>query len=700
MFFTMTKRILALLLCAATLLSMIAVFTGCSGAGNNEKGQSITMYLTDNVYDLDPAKAYNNEALTKVVSLMFDTLFTLDSNGKLQKSLVKSYEFKEDKTTGEQKLEIRIKDDACWSDGTPVTSSDVVYAWKRIIETDASYEAAALLYDIKNARLIREGELTEDDLGVSDPNSKLLEIRFEEPAEGETIDYEQFLVNLTSVALAPLRDTAVSKGECDAGNDWAKRPGTIVCSGPFKLSRVNWQREDGKKETQTISSFILERNNYYYRNPQKDSVTKTVTPYRICVDCSLTSEQLLEAYRAGVITFIGDIPLDLRQSGELDDVVDVADKSMSTNSIYLNQNALIKDGSEEGTKLFANENVRRALSMAIDREKLVETVKYAEVATGLLPTGMFEAGSVKSLFRDKCAEQYEALTKDMDEAKKLIADIDPSDYSFELTVAAYDDVHCAIAELVAAAWGEEGLGFKVKIRQLGTIANDDYYAPTNSTPEDLCDDLFSEALAAGDFEAIIFDYCAYTPDPYSMLAPFARAFSGRGMSMEGIYIENEVYELTPHVTGYDSEAYNELMETIYAEKNYADRAKLYRDAEAQLMADMPIIPLVFNLDATVTGSNIKKVSSSYYSSAVLTKLVIKDEDAYLAAGQAFVTDNFDDLKFYKTSNNPITLKEDYAEGSQEYKDAMLAAIAASSTVYSHFIPQAVEEETTETEAAE
>ena len=65
-----------------------------------------------------------------------------------------------------------------------------------------------------------------------------------------------------------------------------------------------------------------------------------------------------------------------------------------------------------------------------------------------------------------------------------------------------------------------------------------------------------------------------------------------------------------------------------------------------------------------------------------------------------MTDNFDDLKFYKTSNNPITLKEDYAEGSQEYKDAMLAAIAASSTVYSHFIPQAVEEETTETEAAE
>lgn len=695
----MTKRILALLLCAATLLTMVAVFTGCSGAGNTDKGQSITMYLTDNVYDLDPAKAYNNEALAKVVGLMFDTLFTLDAKGKVQKNLVKDYEFKEDKTTGEQKLEIRIKDDACWSDGTPVTSSDVVFAWKRIIETDASYEAAALLYDIKNARLIREGELTEDDLGVSDPNSKLLEIRFEEPAEGETIDYEQFLLNLTSIALAPLRDTAVSKGESETGNDWAKRPGTIVCSGPFKLSRVNWQREDNKKETQTISSFILERNNYYYRNPQKDSFTKSVTPYRICVDCSLDSEQLLEAYKAGVITYIGDIPLDLRQSGALDEVVEVAEKSLSTNSIYLNQNALIDDGSEEGTKLFANENVRQALSMAIDREKLVETVKYAEVATGLLPTGMFETGTVKSMFRDKCEENYAALTKNMDEAKKLIADIDPSDYSFELTVAAYDDVHCAIAELVAAAWGDEGLGFDVSVKKLGTIANDDYYAPTSSTPEDLCDDLYAEALASGDFEAIIFDYCAYTPDPYSMLAPFARAFSGRGMSMDGIYIENEVYELTPHVTGYDNKEYNELMETIFAEKTIGDRAKLYRDAEAKLMTDLPIIPLVFNLDATVTSDNLKKVSSNYYTCAVLTKLSIKDEEAYLAAGEAFVVENFDNLKFYKTSNNPISLKEEYAEGSQEYKDAMLNAIAASSTVYSHFIPLAEEEEAT-TEAAE
>ena len=695
----MTKRILALLLCAATLLTMVAVFTGCSGAGNTDKGQSITMYLTDNVYDLDPAKAYNNEALTKVVGLMFDTLFTLDSNGKVQKNLVKSYEFKEDKTTGERKLELRIKDDACWSDGTPVTSSDVVFAWKRIIETDASYEAAALLYDIKNARLIREGELTEDDLGVSDPNSKLLEIRFEEPAEGETIDYEQFLLNLTSVALAPLRDTAVSKGESDTGNDWAKRPGTIVCSGPFKLSRINWQREGNKKDTQSISSFILERNNYYYRDTQKDSFTKSVTPYRICVDCSLSAEQLLEAYNAGVITYIGDIPLALRQSGELDEDVEVAEKSLSTNSIYLNQNALISDGSEEGTKLFANENVRKALSMAIDREKLVETVKYAEVATGLLPTGMFEAGTAKAMFRDKCSENYAALTKDMDAAKKLIADITPSNYSFELTVAAYDDVHCAIAELVAAAWGTDGLGFNVTVKKLGTIANDDYYAPTSSTPEDLCDDLYAEALASGDFEAIILDCCAYTPDPYSMLAPFARAFSGRGMSMDGIYIENEVYELTPHVTGYDSKEYNDIMEAIYAEKTIADRAKLYRDAEAQLMADLPVIPLVFNLDATVTGDNIKKVSSNYYTPALLSKVVIKDEQTYLEAGKAFVTDNFDSLTFYKTSNNPVTLKEYYKEGTPEYNEAMLKAIAVASTVYSHFLPQEVEEETT-TEAAE
>jgi ABC-type oligopeptide transport system substrate-binding subunit len=112
----MMKRIFALLLCAATLLSCLS-FVGCDmgkkkkkDGKEEDKGQYITAYLTDNVYDLDPAKAYTNEALANVVSLMFDTLFKLDKNGKVKKSLVEECVIEENEAAGEYTMKLYLKD--------------------------------------------------------------------------------------------------------------------------------------------------------------------------------------------------------------------------------------------------------------------------------------------------------------------------------------------------------------------------------------------------------------------------------------------------------------------------------------------------------------------------------------------------------------------------------------------------------------
>ena len=136
----MAKRILALLLCAVMLASC---FVGCSKADDGDKGQYITAYLSNDIYDLDPAKAYTNESLTNVVGLLFDTLFKLDSNKKVKKSLVSSYWTTEDDNSQEYIMYLRLNSKACWSDGTAVSANDVVYAWKRLLEVDASYSAAA-----------------------------------------------------------------------------------------------------------------------------------------------------------------------------------------------------------------------------------------------------------------------------------------------------------------------------------------------------------------------------------------------------------------------------------------------------------------------------------------------------------------------------------------------------------------------------
>ncbi len=671
----MMKRIFALLLCAATLLTSLA-FVGCEKDEEEEdKGQFITTYLTDNVYDLDPVRCYTNEAVANIVSLMFDTLFKLDENGKVKKSLVKEYVIKENEAAGEYTMELYLKD-TCWSDGTAVSANDIVYAWKRLLEVDANFEAASLLFDIKNARAAKEGDASIDDVGIFPAEEQMLEIKF----EGK-IDYDQFMLNLTSLALAPLRDDIVSKSD-----DWAKKPGTIVCSGPFKLGRVNMKTasedryydegyvgEDangfpiygGDFYQQTVTDFLLERNGYYYRDAEEDKLDKSVKPYRICVDCSLTDEQLASMYEAGMIMYISDIPLSLRSSGAIADDAVVAEKSFSTNSIYLNQNALINDGSEAGVTLFADAKVRQALSMAIDREAIAQAVVFADAATGLIPTGVFEANSRKTLYRDAFTGAYNTLKTDMSAAKALLSEagITPSSFTFELTVAAYDEVHCVIADAIVASWTE--LGFNVTAKKIGTIQNNDYYKYIEAVPTDICDDLYAEELRAGTFEAILFDYVAFSMDPFSMLSSFAKPFSGRGMDMS----DPENYILTPHITGYDSEAYNELIENIFAEKNIPARADMYREAEGMLMEDMPIIPVIFNKSATVTSKKLTGEKVNYFGITNFQKAKVGSYEKYLAAGKKWINDNFAEMKF--TECNECAYKD-----FTLFKDA--------NTIYMHY----------------
>ena len=140
--------------------------------------------------------------------------------------------------------------------------------------------------------------------------------------------------------------------------------------------------------------------------------------------------------------------------------------------------------------------------------------------------------------------------------------------------------------------------------------------------------------------------------------------------------DTENYILTPHITGYDSYEYNVLVENIHAEKTISKRADMYREAEAMLMEDMPIIPVVFNYHATVTSSNLKSVSSTYFLSANFQKVKVRNYDDYLADGKAFVTENFADLKF--TEANDCAYKE-------------FEAFKTANTVYSQFFLDEKEE---------
>ena len=640
----MFKRIIALLLCVATCLTVCIGFASCSRpkVDNDNKGQSVIMYLSDSLYDLDPVNAYNNESTANVVSLLFDTLFKIDEKGKVKGSLAKKYTIHEDDTLNEYKMEIELNE-TNWSDGQPVSANDFLYACSRILDPEASYESASLLFEVKNARAVKSGDCSPDDLGVT-ADGNIITIYF----DGK-IDYERFLINLTSLALAPVREDIANKSA-----DWAKKPSTMVTSGPFKLSRISFSAENTdvkygdlnwttKKGTAgdylrdfseaKITSFIIERNVYYYRDKTKDEkLDKAVTPYRIIVDCSLSDEDILAGYKSGAILCINDIPLSLRD--DLKDEAVVKD-SLSTHTYYFNQNAkVLNKSTNEEVALFAEPAVRQALSMAIDREAIADAVVFAKAAEGLVSNGVLAYDSVKETYRAKTGSSYAYLKEDVDAAAAKLeeAGISASDYSFAITVAAYDEVHVAIAELVSEAWN--ALGFDVTLNKRGTVLNNDYYALIEDIPADMCDDLYIENLKGGDFEVIALDLSATTTDAFSVLAPFAKAFAGQSMDMS--VLDN--YVTTPHITGYDSEDYNAKIEAIFAEKDMEKRSGMYAEAEAILMEDMPAMPIIHNQYATVTSENLElgnqflfwTKNTNYYTTLYFNKMYIKvkDYDAY------------------------------------------------------------------------
>ena len=189
------------------------------------------------------------------------------------------YKIYEDEKSDEYKMIITLNDTS-WSDGIAVSANDIVYSWKRILDVSGSYEAAALLFDIKYAKEAKDGEMSIDDVRVYALNETQLEIQF----TGK-IDYDQFLLNLTSFALAPLREEVVKRAE--EPDDWAKKPSVILTCGPFRLRSVSY--EPGEE------SIILERNSYYYRDRTKDDIDEAVTPYRLIVDF-MTDEEIKGEY--------------------------------------------------------------------------------------------------------------------------------------------------------------------------------------------------------------------------------------------------------------------------------------------------------------------------------------------------------------------------------------------------------------------
>jgi ABC-type oligopeptide transport system substrate-binding subunit len=611
----MTKRIVALILVAVCLCCSLVSCHDSNIDGEIVKGAQIKMYLSEMVYDLDPAMALNNDSTLQVCGLIFDTLFVLDEDGDVVESLAADYEIKRDEKNNEYTMYIELQEDNYWSDGTYVSAEDVVYAWKRILNPEFNSEAACLLYDIKNAREAKAGDVSIDSVGISADNMTVI-IEF----VGD-IDYDRFLRNLTSVALAPMREDVVKKNP-----DWSKKASTIICSGPFKIRTLNYGFlgiGDVATRDDSLRELVLERNLYFRRAKDEKYIDTSVTPYQLIIDYSLTKEQQLEKFAQGEIFYVGDIALSKR--AEYVDKATVTDL-MSTHSYYLNQKAEVAKADGTTEKLFANKDVRLALSKAIDRNAIAQAIVFAKAADALVPYGVFNNGESDELFRT-IGGALISTSADVAAAKAQLsqAGITPANYTFAISVRPDDEVELKIAEMVCESW--KSLGFNVSVKPLENEVNKDKYL--GIVNKDIYDDTLVENFYNGDYDVIAVDLQAFSPDAFSVLAPFATGFSGQGQDMSAAqYID------VPHKTGYSNADYNALVEQIYKEADGAKRAELLHQAESMLLGDMPVIPIIFNQKAHLISEDLSKVEYTYYGYCIFTKTKQKDYMKYIETAAA------------------------------------------------------------------
>jgi ABC-type transport system substrate-binding protein len=245
--------------------------------------------------------------------------------------------------------------------------------------------------------------------------------------------------------------------------------------------------------------------------------------------------------------------------------------------------------------LFEKAEVRRALSIAIDRNEIVNIITFAKPATGYIPEGVFDANR-KSDFRTVGGELISA-SANVEEAKSLLKSAGVNGGSFTLTVR-NREVDLAIADYVKGVW--ESLGFNVKIEKVKAKV-------TSEDKTYIADDVFQTKYDTSDFDVIAIDMTMLAPDAYSALAQYSLEFSGNGVDMN-----SETYDLYGHVSGYNSEAYDALIESAYAERDRAARVEILHDAEEMLLNDMPVIPLVVLQDAYLAIGDLKKLDTTYY----------------------------------------------------------------------------------------
>ena len=460
------KKPLALALAAAMLAgcggggsSSGATSTDGAASGGSASGDAstVTVAIDADLNTMDYEIATDGNSFI-MQSLVMSGLTELAADGTPLPELAETWDVSDDGLVYTFHLA-----DAKWSNGDPVTASDFVYAWQRLDNPDTASEYAFILdtVHIANAAAVNAGEADPSELGVKAVDDKTLEVTL-------TLPCDFFLSLLAFPSFFPLNQKFYEA----QGDQFALSPDNLLYCGPYTMTGY-----------QQGSEYTFEKNPDYFKADQMtDYVDKIV--FRYLQD---TQSAMLD-YQSGNLDVV-------KLQGDQVDQYSGTEGFTNRMTGYLWYLSIDFNTSvHPENSQFANVNLRKAMSLAIDRDTIATNVlKDGSIgADGLIPKDLATGPSGED-FRE---ENGKLTEYNLDQAKeyyaKALEELGTDTVSFELL---YEDSEAskAVAEYIQSNLKAIGmdvtLNSKPKKTRLQLMNDKDYnvaltrWGPDYADPE-------------------------------------------------------------------------------------------------------------------------------------------------------------------------------------------------------------------------
>jgi oligopeptide transport system substrate-binding protein len=456
---------------------------------------------------------------------LYEGLTIYDSNGKIVPGVAESWKISDDGLV----YTFKIRDNAKWSDGSPVVAEDFIFSMRREEDPKTAAGYANILYPIKNAEQINKGKLPVDQLGMKAVDDKTLEITLEHPTP--------FFIELLSHQSAlPINKASFEKN----GADFVK-PGKLVGNGAFKLV----------EHVPNDHLTVVKNENYWdAANVKLDKVI--FYP--------------LEDQAAAVRRY---------EAGELDLVYNFSSDQMArlraanAKQVHVTPAfATYYYPFDTRTEPFNDVRVRRALSMSVDRDFLAKEIFNGSKLPvySLVPPGLENYG-------EPSKADFAGMSQ-----------LDREDKAVEL--------------MKEAGYGEGGKPLNIEIRY-NTNPN---HQKAATAVADMWKKTFGANVTLMNLD--ISAHYAYLQEGGKFNV--ARAgWTADYADAENFLNLNVSSNKTFNYGHYENPEFDALMKKSYEERDPAARSKILHDAEALIMRDQPIAPLVNDANFWLVADKVK-----------------------------------------------------------------------------------------------